>query len=226
MKKAILAGAASLSLTALPGALTAQQTTDATMAETDMEQYSMNTSQQSMYDAWPAERRQAYDSMDGLMQEYYFTLDAQQQETWWLLTDEQRSQLYSLTPQQRTATWASLRQQMSAMRSGNMNNTTTATTGSMANPGMTGQSGAMASPSMSGQTGSMAMNNSGMASGNIRFVSAPVVQNIPMDQATGDVPVCDNNQYDNCMNAYEAGRRGPNVTRPLDSYPGPAGPDD
>lgn len=63
---------------------------------------------------------------------------------------------------------------------------------------------------------------------NIRFVRNSVVQPIPGDQAAvsgGDVPVCGPNEYDNCMNAWEAGLRGPNVTKPLDYWPGePADP--
>lgn len=68
-----------------------------------------------------------------------------------------------------------------------------------------------------------AMNASASASGNMRWVSNPVVQPIAADQASyngGDVPICGPNEYDNCMNAWEAGKRGPNVTKPLGYWPG------
>lgn len=57
----------------------------------------------------------------------------------------------------------------------------------------------------------------------MRFVRNAVVQPIAMDQAAtdgGEVPICGPNEYDNCMNAWEAGKRGPNVTKPLSYWPG------
>lgn len=58
------------------------------------------------------------------------------------------------------------------------------------------------------------------AATNIRFVSNAHVQNIPMDQASGDIPICSDEMFDNCINAWEAGKRGPGVDRPLDYWPG------
>lgn len=53
-----------------------------------------------------------------------------------------------------------------------------------------------------------------------RFVSNAVVQNISADAPPADPPICAPNQQDNCINAWEAGKRGPGVTRPLDHWPG------
>lgn len=64
---------------------------------------------------------------------------------------------------------------------------------------------------------------SAATSGNIQYRSNAVVQATPYDQGppTGNVPICSMNDYDNCINAWEAGKRGPGVTKPLDYWPGP-----
>lgn len=207
MRSHILAGVAGISMLAMSGMALAQQTTNpsnqTTMQRSTAQAPTLTADQQARYDRFDANQRANYDRMTGEMQSYYWTLDDTQRDAWWLLTEEQRTQLYRLPAQQRTAAWTSLRQQMSTMNA----------------------PGSASSTMTSGATrsGNAAM-GSGTMSGNIRFVSTPVVQNIPMDQATGEVPVCGANQFDNCINAYEAGRRGPNVTRPLDYYPGEAGP--
>lgn len=57
----------------------------------------------------------------------------------------------------------------------------------------------------------------------IAWVSNPVVQQIASNGAVyrdGKVPICDENEFDDCMNAWEAGKRGPGVERPLDYWPG------
>lgn len=56
-------------------------------------------------------------------------------------------------------------------------------------------------------------------SGGIRWVSNPVVQQIPPPH-NGEYPVCKSDRDDNCMNPWEAGLRGPNVERPLEYWPG------
>ncbi|MGI8943017.1 MAG: hypothetical protein ACR2FJ_02055 [Qipengyuania sp.] len=59
-------------------------------------------------------------------------------------------------------------------------------------------------------------------SGNIQFRRSEVVQSTPGDQGppSGEVPICSPNEQDNCINAWEAGKRGPGVTRPLTYWPG------
>lgn len=61
------------------------------------------------------------------------------------------------------------------------------------------------------------------STGNMAWVSNPMIQPIAGDQAVygvGVVPVCEEDQYDNCMNPWEAGVRGPSVERPLEYWPG------
>lgn len=63
----------------------------------------------------------------------------------------------------------------------------------------------------------------GQGARDITWVSNPVVQQIAADQAvyqSGQVPICKENEFDNCMNAWAAGKRGPGVERPLDHWPG------
>jgi hypothetical protein len=75
------------------------------------------------------------------------------------------------------------------------------------------QQGAATDQSASGQATA--------SSGNIRFVTSERVQAVAdTGPATGNLPVCSANQTDNCINAWEAGRRGAGVNRPLESYPG------
>ena len=58
--------------------------------------------------------------------------------------------------------------------------------------------------------------------GNIQYRSTERVQATPGDQGppTGEVPICSANEQDNCINAWEAGKRGPGVARPLTYWPG------
>lgn len=195
MKSLMIASAAALAFATVPAAAGAQMQNNMSQPNAPM-----TAEQQRMYDALEADERMVYDRLPREQQQYYMTLNPQQQEAWFLLNDDQRMRLYSMEPTQRTAAWTSIMQQVNAASAGT--------------PGMM-------------QQNTSAMNNS-MTSGNIRFVSSTVAQPIVGDQAayapSGEVPVCGANQYDNCMNAWEAGRRGPGVEKPLDYYPGPAGP--
>ena len=88
---------------------------------------------------------------------------------------------------------------------------------------MTPAQRARAWATISGQMERSKMARSAMGAGDMRFVRNAVVQPISMDQAAtdgGEVPICGPNEYDNCMNAWEAGKRGPNVTKPLGYWPG------
>ncbi len=171
MNKLILAGAAALSLIAVPG----------TAQETDAGAYDMNTTQQQMFMNWPDDMRIAYTRWPAELQAYYWTLTPQQQDGWWVLTDDQRNRIFVATPELRAQAWTAIAAQMAAST---QPRTTTTTT-----------------------------------SGNIRFVSNAVVQQIPPPHQ-GEYPVCTSDADDNCMNPWEAGRRGPNVERPLQYWPG------
>lgn len=161
----------------------------------DGDVYVMTGTQQSTYDTWPPDRRTTYDSWPNDYKNYYWTLTPDQQNGWWVLTDDQRAKVYAMTPDQRTAAWTAIAAQMNgATPSANASATAqTATT-------------AAASASTAGP----------------RFVSGEVVQSTPADTApaSGELPICTPNQQDNCINAWEAGKRGAGVTRPLDHWPG------
>ncbi|GMM93027.1 hypothetical protein [Qipengyuania sp. MTN3-11] len=148
----------------------------------------MTTAQQTMYDGWPADRQTTYDAWPMEAKTYYWTLNANQQRGWWALNDEQRVRIVGMTPEQRAAAWTSIMNQMSGSAAA-----TAATTTSTAAP--------MAS------------------AGNIRFVSNARVQPTPGDQGppTGEVPICEPNEQDNCINSWEARKTG---TRPLNYWPG------
>ena len=159
-------------------------------------QHGSMTSQQMMdYESWPQDRQAQYDRWPEDQRNYYWTLTPDQQLGWWVLNDEQRQMLFSMPPEQRAQAWTSINEQM---RTAGAAQTTSPTR----------------SAPMSGAA----------TSGNVRFVSNGMVQQIPADQASpGEIPICGPNEYDNCMNAWEAGRRGPNVTKPLESWPGSTG---
>lgn len=55
-----------------------------------------------------------------------------------------------------------------------------------------------------------------------RFVRSEVVQTTAADAGMpdGEMPICSDRQQDNCINAWEAGKRGPGVARPLEYWPG------
>lgn len=157
----------------------------------------MSAQQKTMYDGWPAERKAAYDAWPMEAKTYFWTLNDQQKRGWWVLNDEQRVRIVGMTPQQRTAAWTSIMNQMS---------------GSAPATAAAGTQGNMAATT-SARTGPA-------ASGNMRFVSNAVVQNVATDQVQGEPPVCERGQTDNCINAWEAGKRGRGVTKPLDRWPG------
>lgn len=191
MKNMILAGAAALAFTFAPAA--AQD-----MAVTaDGQVYAMNSSQRAMHDSWPPERQTDYKSWPRDYQSYFWTLSEPQQNGWWVLTPDQRTRVFAMTPDQRVAAWTAIERQMSGQMSG--------------------------MPSASASTTAQAATTAtGTMSGNMRFVSNAVVQTTPGDAGPppADPPICNKGQTDNCINAWEAGKRGPGVTRPLDHWPG------
>ena len=227
MKSPFFTGAAALALIAIPAAAQdmdgmdqdSMATTDSTMAD-DSSPYEMTAQQSGMYDGWPADRRTAYDGWPYDVQEYYWTLEPNQTEGWWMLNDEQRTRIYAMTPEQRTMAWQQISTQMNAMQNSQGNSATSGSNNAnMTNPGNSAMSGSN-NASMTGNTA-----RTTAASANSmqpRFVRSEVVQTTPGDQGppTGDLPICEDNAQDNCINAWEAGERGPGVTRPLDYWPG------
>lgn len=67
----------------------------------------------------------------------------------------------------------------------------------------------------------VAARTSASTSAGPRFVSSEVVQTTPANRnAGGELPICSSDEEDNCINAWEAGKRGPGVNRPLEYWPG------
>ncbi|MCT2559042.1 hypothetical protein N0B51_08615 [Tsuneonella sp. YG55] len=160
----------------------------------DGEVYVMTDAQQTAYDAWPPERQTLYTGWPNTYQTYFWTLSPAQQDGWWVLTDDQRAKVYAMAPQQRVAAWNSIVAQMNG-----------------------GPAPAASATAQAATTAAASASTAGP-----RFVSNAVVQTTPGDAGppTGDVPICKPNQQDNCINAWEAGKRGPGVTRPLAHWPG------
>lgn len=198
MRHTILASAAALAIGLAPGAFAQNQ---------DMAQDSsgMEMPQRSAYDGWPPERQRMYDAWEPTVQAYYWTLSPDQQEGWWLLTDDQRTRLFAMAPQQREQAWMAIRAQLAGAPAA--------------------AAGTMQSSPAPMQSATAPMQSSPRGNTAAGFISNPMVQSIAADQAApsgGEVPICNENEYDNCMNAWEAGRRGPNVTKPLEYWPGEA----
>lgn len=146
---------------------------------------------------WTDAQEAMYDGWPADRQTAYDAWPANVQEYYWTLTPAQTNGWWVLNDEQRVRIYEMTPEQRStawtqiaAQMNGSSATATTSTASSTA------------------------------VSGNMRFVSNAVVQNIAMDQAQGEVPICDNGETDNCMNAWEAGKRGPGVTKPLDYWPG------
>lgn len=183
MNKLMLAGAAALAF-ALPAA--AQDMA----VDASGNAYTMTTTQQSAYDAWPADRQTAYTAWPSTYQTYFWTLTPAQQTGWWALTDDQRTRVYAMTPEQRTAAWNSIGQQMAGMPAANASTTAqTATTAAM-----------------------------GASTASPRFVSGEVTQTTPAATNNGTYPPCRGTLQDSCVNPREAGLNYGN--RPLNRWPG------
>jgi hypothetical protein len=188
MNKLILAGAAALAFTAAPAAAQDMAVT----AEGDV--YVLTAPQQTIYDAWPAERKSDYMAWPRDYQAYYWTLTEPQQNGWWVLTPDQRTRVFAMTPEQRVAAWTAIERQMASMPSANASATAQAATTAAATNAVVG------SP---------------------RFVSNAVVQTTPSSvNAPGmtEYPPCKGDVQDSCINPREAGLNYGN--RPLNYWPG------
>ncbi|EDL50178.1 hypothetical protein [Erythrobacter sp. SD-21] len=161
--------------------------------EGEVTTYQLSEDQMMTYDGWPEDRRAVYDAWPYGVQEYYWTLEPMQMEGFWMLTDPQRVRIYEMTPDQRAMAWQQINAQMSPTNSASTTGTTARTTAAT------------------------------RTSTSPRFVRSEVVQNTPADAgppSDGELPICESNAQDNCINAWEAGKRGPGVNRPLEYWPG------
>ena len=87
---------------------------------------------------------------------------------------------------------------------------------------MNQMAGGTAMPTDPGPASARATTAPATMAANIDFRRSERVQATPGDQGppTGELPICSADQQDNCINAWEAGKRGPGVNRPLDYWPG------
>lgn len=193
MKSTLIATAAALAL-AMPATVAFAQ--DETVVATDAsgDVFVMTDTQQMAHDGWPAERQADYDGWPDNYKVYYWTLTPVQQEGWWVLTPDQRGKVLVMTPEQQAAAWTSITAQMNGAPP----------------PAASGTAAAATTAAATASTAAP------------RFVSNEVVQSTPADTnpPSGDLPVCSKNQQDNCINAWEAGKRGKGVTKPLNKWPG------
>ena len=194
MRTLLLAGAAALTLAAVP-AMAQDTDTDASATATATGS-AMTADQQAAHDAWPADQQAAYDAWPTEVQTYYWTLTPSQQKGWWVLTDEQRTKIVSLTPAQQQTAWNSIEAQM----------------------------GAQATAATDTSSDDMSASTATSASGNMQFVKSEVVQPTPGDSSanstakeSGDLPICKKGQQDGCINGWQKGHKG---TKPLDHWPG------
>lgn len=191
MRKTILAAATALSLAAMP--VVAQDAANRDPGAQAVYE-ALSPEQQAMFDRLTPDRQVMYFGWTDALRDYYWTLGQQRQDAWWYLSDEQRIALFRIQDsQQREEMWSSIVEQVAALDQPD-------TSRDVPTPA----------------SGSSATTTEGTE---VTFVSNSVVQDAPPPHQ-GEYPVCTDGRTDNCINAWEAGQRGPGVTRPLDHWPG------
>jgi hypothetical protein len=121
--------------------------------------------------------------------------------------DTYKTYYWTLTPAQQNGWWALTDDQRAKVYA--MTPDMRATTWASIEKQMAGTPSANASPAARAAT----------SGATLQWVSNAMVQSVPTD-APANPPVCTPNQQDNCINAWEAGKRGPGVDRPLGYWPG------
>jgi type II secretory pathway pseudopilin PulG len=132
--------------------------------------------------------------------------DRQTMYTGW--PDTYKTYYWTLTPSQQTGWWALTDEQRAKVyaMTPDMRTTTWASI----------EKQMMNTPSASASM----MAGASTAGATMQFVSNAMVQSVPTDAAPANPPICKAGQQDNCINAWEAGKRGAGVNRPLDHWPG------
>lgn len=146
-----------------------------------------------------ADQQSTYDGWPGDRRSIYDAWPAGAQEYYWTLEPEQEAGWWVLNDQQRVRIYEMNTEQRAQAW--------TAIAAQMQNANAT--STAARTASSSATTGP-------------RFVRSEVVQTTPADAGPpdGELPICSSDAQDNCINAWEAGKRGPGVNRPLEYWPG------
>ena len=207
MRTILLAGAAALSLSALPAALTAQSA--------DSAHATMSAEHHTVYESWTDEQRAYYDALDPTHQEYVWTLTPRQLEGYWVLTPDQRLQVFGMTPEARANAWTSIEAQLAAGANNSATSVAARTGGAVPAPAQSAnQANARAQPGPA--TTTVRTTPSGQAT-----VTTTVPGNLtppPASAMNRDYPVCRGAVQDSCQNPGEGGA--PGRSRALSYWPG------
>ena len=114
MRTILMAGAAAISMAAIPVTSLAQSDVPgSTNSISDKRAvYEMSEEQKGMYDSWPAEKQSEYESWPYDYQVYYWDLDPMYQPGFWALTPEQRTKIYSMEALDQETAWKSVMAQL------------------------------------------------------------------------------------------------------------------
>jgi hypothetical protein len=168
----------------------------------------MTAPQQSIYDAWPADRQTIYLGWDPVYQSYFWSLTPDQQRGYWMLTDDQRTRIYKMSPDQRELAWQSVAQQLAGL--------TPATPATQANPPGNGvpTAGVPAPQSASQAVRPALPADPTYQGGPYKGALTPP----PASAMNKDYPVCSSKIQDSCQNPGEGGA--PGKSRALAYWPG------
>ncbi|HYD24198.1 MAG TPA: hypothetical protein VEB68_05325 [Croceibacterium sp.] len=211
MRTLLLAGAAALTLTALPTVLSAQNGGPEAAAAAD---FTMTAEQQATFDAWPADRQTYYTDLDAEHQAYFWSLTPRQMEGYWVLTPEQRMQVFAMTPTARASAWTSIEAQLAANANNSGTSVAARTGGAVPGPQTTAQANVRATPGPA--TTTVATNASGQT---VVATNHPGNLTPPPAQALNKTyPICSRAVQDSCQNPGEGGA--PGRSRALGYWPG------
>ena len=146
-----------------------------------------------------ADQQTAYDGWPVVRQTTYTAWPPYVQEYYWTLTPDQSAGWWVLNDEQRVRIYEMTPEQRAQAW--------TAIAAQMSNASNTATTARAAASS---------------ATTGPRFVRSEVVQTTPAatNATDGELPICSSDEQDNCINAWEAGKRGPGVNRPLEYWPG------
>lgn len=214
MRTVLFAGAAALTLTALPAALGAQSDPSAHDAHAAAAAaYTMTPEQRAMFDAWPSDRQMYYNSLDAAHQAWFWSLTPRQMEGYWVLTADQRERVFAMTPAARANAWASIEAQLAA--GANDSATSAARTGGPV-PRGADVVNAQVRPAPSTTT---VIADADPATPDTVVTSNPGNLAPPPAQAMNKTyPVCTRTLQDSCQNPGEGGA--PGKSRALGYWPG------
>jgi len=190
MKTMLLATATALSLAAMP---VAAQQADAPLGSTNSiaDKREYTADQQAVYDALEPEQRMDFDAWAYERQLVYFEQRDPVRVYYWTLEPDEQVMWWQLTPAERVAVAEAIEAQERQMLWDQYT-----TRYAVAEPVATTQ------PSEP----------------QITYVSNEMAQ--PVAKHSGEYPVCKSDADDACINAWEAGKRGAGVNKPLDNWPG------